>query len=60
MDKERSTTNADPDPKDRPRNPKEAAAKHPTDDEEQDGKRRDDAVDESSADSFPSSDAPSW
>jgi hypothetical protein len=55
MEERRSTTNAD-----RPDKPEDAAAVHPTDDEEQDRKKRDDSVDESSADSFPSSDPPSW
>ena len=41
-------------------NPGEVAATHPTKDEDQEKDERDDAIDESSADSFPSSDPPSW
>jgi hypothetical protein len=57
---ERDNTNADPEPEDRAPNPEDPAAKHPTKDEDQKMKERDDAADEAGADSFPSSDAPSW
>jgi hypothetical protein len=48
------------DPKERASNPDDVAAKHPTKDEEQSKEERDESVDESSADSFPGSDPPSW
>lgn len=41
-------------------NPEGVAARHPTDDEDQDAADRDRAVDEAAADSFPGSDAPAW
>ena len=48
------------DPQGRPRKPEDAAAAHPTKEESQDEEERDDAIEEASADSFPSSDPPSW
>jgi hypothetical protein len=60
VDQGRPKTNDDPHPKDRASKPEDPAATHPTEDEKQDEERRDDAVDEASEDSFPSSDAPSW
>ena len=38
----------------------DAAAVHPTDDEEASKDEKDDTVDETSADSYPASDPPSW
>lgn len=60
MDKGRSQTEASPGPEERASNPEDIAATHPTEDEDQNKEERDDAADETSADSFPSSDAPSW
>ena len=60
MANDRENTNATPGPEDRALNPEDPAARHPTQDEDQKKKERDDAADESGADSFPSSDAPSW
>lgn len=48
------------DPQERPENPEDVAAAHPTEEENQDKDERDRAIDEAGADSFPSSDPPSW
>lgn len=60
MGEDRDQTQASPEPKDRPDNPEDVAATHPTKEEDQSKEEKDDAVDEASADSFPTSDAPSW
>lgn len=49
-----------PETEERPEKPGDPAAAHPTKEENQDEDERDEAVDEVSADSFPSSDPPSW
>ena len=60
MTEERDNTNANPRPTDEEHASEDPAATHPTRDEDRKKSKRDDAVDESSEDSFPSSDAPSW
>ena len=58
MEQDRPQRDASSDPKDRPSNPEDVPAVHATDDEDE----RDDTKtpDETSPDSFPASDAPSW
>jgi hypothetical protein len=53
-------TPRDPDGKEDRREPDDAAATHPTKDEDQDESERDDAAEEAAEDSFPASDPPSW
>lgn len=47
-------------PEERPEEPQDVSATHPTKEENQDEDERDGAIDEAGADSFPSSDPPSW